>query len=35
MFLGVFVEASDALDGDVVGLGGAAGEDDLLGVGVY
>lgn len=30
----VFVEVHDALDGDVVGLGGAGGEDDLFGGGV-
>ena len=27
------IEAGDALDGDVVALGGAGGEHDLLGVG--
>ena len=30
----VLVELDDALEGQVVGLGGAAGEDDLLGLGV-
>lgn len=30
----LFIEVHDALDGDVVGLGGAGGEDDFLGGGV-
>jgi len=30
----VLVELDHALDGEVVGLGGAAGEDDLLRLGV-